>query len=652
MMLQVYIESRFVCLRCLSCLFFASSCIVAYLSCSPSARYPPRSSHLSATPSSPSRRPALHLSQQPGLGHHVKDSLMAFLLPSYMDAPMRQPSDKDNEACNLDDLFEQYLETDLLQFSSDNTVEPSSSDDFADLFDFSPSNDIEAIETSPIPNRNSGEGSWHKALVSLRQNSASPTLPSSYPSIYPESKGRASFSDPGLFAIDDIFELKLTERRQSLSTSTPKPQFTKPAKKAAQESNRSLSRGVQKAARKFATVPRMMRPSHFRTGIHDMWSRKMDNPVDAFHLGMGINQLSHTPPPSTKMVQDEHTDGFFPQDQPYTIAMSPLSNGETPDLSQTNYQLTPLSSPAIDIDPRNNGAVDPFHIPHDGMGTAYLSHHISNVALSALQTPPSSHRLPANPWGPDTPASLDFGFSTSPEYQSLQAAWNAPGAPQPSQDATYPTTASRSQNSHLSFSSSMAGLGISCDTAAFGGFGPELDPVHASSDFTTPNPASASASFDLPYAPATNAYPALHNHIHIGTPRPSTPPSRSSSQSPVPQPRFSRRRHSSQTHTTRSTHRRKPSNSNSSPGNGNGHGHVRANSGSASVGFVNFTPSDSMRILTGVAPSGSSKTKARREKEAADKRRKLSQAAIRAVTEAGGDLRRLEEGGLLALGGE
>jgi hypothetical protein len=79
---------------------------------------------------------------------------------------------------------------------------------------------------------------------------------------------------------------------------------------------------------------------------------------------------------------------------------------------------------------------------------------------------------------------------------------------------------------------------------------------------------------------------------------------------------------------------------------------VRANSGSASVGFVNFTPSDSMRILTGVAPSGSSKTKARREKEAADKRRKLSQAAIRAVTEAGGDLRRLEEGGLLALGGE
>jgi len=71
----------------------------------------------------------------------------------------------------------------------------------------------------------------------------------------------------------------------------------------------------------------------------------------------------------------------------------------------------------------------------------------------------------------------------------------------------------------------------------------------------------------------------------------------------------------------------------------------------ASAGFVNFTPEDSRKILTGVAPSGSSKTKARREKEAADKRRRLSQAAARAVLEAGGDmsaLERLEREGLFA----
>lgn len=67
----------------------------------------------------------------------------------------------------------------------------------------------------------------------------------------------------------------------------------------------------------------------------------------------------------------------------------------------------------------------------------------------------------------------------------------------------------------------------------------------------------------------------------------------------------------------------------------------------AAIDFVNFTPNDSRKILTGVAPSGSSKTKARREKEAMEKRRKLSQAAVRAVREAGGDVDSLVEQGLL-----
>ena len=60
------------------------------------------------------------------------------------------------------------------------------------------------------------------------------------------------------------------------------------------------------------------------------------------------------------------------------------------------------------------------------------------------------------------------------------------------------------------------------------------------------------------------------------------------------------------------------------------------------MGFVNFTPDDSKRILTGVAPSGSSKTKARREKEQADKRKRLSQAVTRVMMETGGDVAALE----------
>lgn len=64
--------------------------------------------------------------------------------------------------------------------------------------------------------------------------------------------------------------------------------------------------------------------------------------------------------------------------------------------------------------------------------------------------------------------------------------------------------------------------------------------------------------------------------------------------------------------------------------------------GGGGVDFVNFTPSDKTVLMQGVAPSGSSKTKARREKEALDRRRKLSEAAYKAVQAAGGDLERLK----------
>jgi len=70
---------------------------------------------------------------------------------------------------------------------------------------------------------------------------------------------------------------------------------------------------------------------------------------------------------------------------------------------------------------------------------------------------------------------------------------------------------------------------------------------------------------------------------------------------------------------------------------------------SASINFQNFTPADSQKILTGVAPSGSSKTKARREKEAAEKRRKLSEATKKFFLEHGGDLEMLEKEGLLVI---
>ncbi|KIV99545.1 uncharacterized protein PV09_08845 [Verruconis gallopava] len=104
-------------------------------------------------------------------------------------------------------------------------------------------------------------------------------------------------------------------------------------------------------------------------------------------------------------------------------------------------------------------------------------------------------------------------------------------------------------------------------------------------------------------------------------------------QSPSPPPRRSRAPSSKQRSKSAHLNSRKPSINIAQ--------HSRQ-TGSASVDFVNFTPDDSKRILNGVAPSGSSKTKARREREAAEKRRRLSEAAKRAVLKAGGDLSDLD----------
>ncbi|KAI0813266.1 hypothetical protein GGR55DRAFT_566494 [Xylaria sp. FL0064] len=80
-------------------------------------------------------------------------------------------------------------------------------------------------------------------------------------------------------------------------------------------------------------------------------------------------------------------------------------------------------------------------------------------------------------------------------------------------------------------------------------------------------------------------------------------------------------------------------------GNGNGSGSGIGGGGGGGRGvcvdFVNFTPSDSNLLMTGVAPSGSSKTKARREKEAQEREKEAQEKLLKAVKAVGGDVRKL-----------
>jgi hypothetical protein len=118
-----------------------------------------------------------------------------------------------------------------------------------------------------------------------------------------------------------------------------------------------------------------------------------------------------------------------------------------------------------------------------------------------------------------------------------------------------------------------------------------------------------------------------HSPIRRPNPRPRSRSPNSSSPSPTP---FTVRKRRSTNH---------------NPNNKSSNKAEKTSRGGAAmvVDFVNYTPSDSRKILTGVAPSGSSKTKARREKEALEKRRRLSQAAVKAVRAAGGSLESLGE---------
>lgn len=132
--------------------------------------------------------------------------------------------------------------------------------------------------------------------------------------------------------------------------------------------------------------------------------------------------------------------------------------------------------------------------------------------------------------------------------------------------------------------------------------------------FSPPPDPFASAAFDT--------YPPIPPPA-INTGRPRTPSSLPPSPCPSPSPTSkspskSRRR-------SKSSRRRASTKSLQQP---------------TAIEFVNFTPNDSQKILNGVAPSGSSKTKARREQEDNDKRRKLSQAAEEAVRDSGGDVSR------------
>ncbi|KAF2202408.1 hypothetical protein GQ43DRAFT_470941 [Delitschia confertaspora ATCC 74209] len=392
----------------------------------------------------------------------------------------------------------------------------------------------------------------------------------------------------------------------------------------------------------------MMRAAHFRQGYPDRWTKNREPTVDTFNLQLPPNGFPASPPPSTKTRQNESSNGFYSREQPYSLSMNPISGAPGPvaDLNNPSYQITPLSSPAIDTNFRNS-----YQLCADNMENAYIAGQLDNdAALSALQTPPPVYHLTESAWVLNTPTSLDFRFSASPEFQTpskpQQQSWISSTAPQPP-TSTFHTSSqvdsrNNCQNQNMSINAaSMAGLGISCDSTAF-----DLDQLQ--SKMWHDGFSISLEHTPLFYNSDSTAMISTHHQNGMNMTR-TTSASRLLSSSPPPVQRLHRTTLRMNPNHHPSSRKSSASNphSQSSPRRKSSTGNSQSNPRPASVGFVNFTPEDSRKILMGVAPSGSSKTKARREKEAVERRRKLSQAAVRAVVEAGGDIRGLEEEGLL-----
>ena len=250
---------------------------------------------------------------------------------------------------------------------------------------------------------------------------------------------------------------------------------------------------------------------------------------------------------------------------------------------------------------------------------------------NALIAVPSNDTAPLHPeWTCSLAANsieaFDFGFSSSPDFDSFGTTC---ALSSPSQDVF------STQNQFGPFNAlpstemgefNPTGLGITCDPALLSNhiIAPRsctlpstvyrVNKIGSEPQYFTNQPQGL---------PSTPHHRARAHYRSLSPSSPATEPSNS---------RTFRRTPSSK----RNSKLRRTKSTNSTP---------RRCQNSDKDAFVNYTAEDSNKILSGVAPSGSSKTKARREKEAADKRRRLSQAAVKAIVEAGGDIDALDKAG-------
>ncbi|KAI1937528.1 hypothetical protein LOZ66_003807 [Ophidiomyces ophidiicola] len=435
--------------------------------------------------------------------------------------------------------------------------------------------------------------------------------------------------------------------------------------------SRSSSIFRQRAAYKYEDPPAIQASDH-----------KLADDVDSIRKQASPSALTYSPQRrSFAMAYQEHWHNRFP---PYSFPAvhDPISLPPAPSISVQRDYITPAVEPH-----RGCGQPIPAHTPATQYGTGvvsqtehsttptacaepcprYLEGSTSSpvTALSSISPPVilrSQSDPGPNPWPSHSLDASMYSYSSS-DHPPLegQSLWNLSSLPNRSIPTyghiAYPTAVmapipQRLQNrmNHAVGPVQENGLAIHVDHRT------KMSPVSVStmriSPPSCPAPsAGQSYPLELDSLPRSSHFDPLHY---------STPPSHVPSFSPVvTQPTMAANR---VTHVHKNLHR--PSNSCRHSASFQRRTHPRkppsvpkagkaisthnptnttnVNKNPVDISFVNLTPNDSHKLLTGVAPSGSSKTKARREQEAREKRELFTSNAIRAVQMCGGDVEGLK----------
>ncbi|CAF9928010.1 hypothetical protein IMSHALPRED_007355 [Imshaugia aleurites] len=402
------------------------------------------------------------------------------------------------------------------------------------------------------------------------------------------------------------------------------------------EPQRGRSQKVSKTA-----SSEMMRPSyHYRqdTPACHEWTRRFE-------------QISLQTPNNTPQASPPRTRGSFRDNRPGNIVttsreciqqqpknaigvsgLKSEASQETCTTPQTSF-YNPLPNPSVLQGQVTDSEVSSMPSTSGGVEA-------KDKQLGSERTHPRVLRHPSS-WNylPISPLDLDFS-AVSPNH--VQPSWlhNLPeNVNVDSYQHNASVSATRSAPGIAQPSSDYTGQDFLGEYEPFGEFVNE-DPSIGYSVVPS-NPLQSLGTEEIPIALYGHDDPDL-----AGIARPRSPHLRSLSVSPPlhspikPRGRTKLRSHKK----TKSVGQLKQPKSSSTLKSAKSYGNIRSPkaTGSGFDNFVNFTAHDSDRILTGVAPSGSSKTKARREQEANEKKRKLSLAALRAIQEAGGDVNAVE----------